>query len=63
VNCTSCGAPDAEPRYSFGIYAGRLCVKCCSKFRDNCGLGQPQGDPTTLDEFAYGGYPAIDGEP
>lgn len=62
--CTSCGQErdDVESRYSFGYYAGRLCVPCCSKFRDNCGLDQPQGDVTTLSEFEYGGYAAIEGD-
>jgi len=64
ISCTKCGTTDGEieGRYSFGIYAGRLCLKCCGSYRDNCGEGQPQGDVTELDEFAYGGYDAIDGE-
>lgn len=51
--CTSCGEikPDVRGRYSFGIYAGRLCEDCCWGYRDNCGIGQPQGDPKTLDEY------------
>ncbi len=62
--CSSCGKAtgDVEERYSFGIYAGKLCLKCCSNYRDNCGEGQPQGDVTELDEFERGGYDAIHGE-
>ena len=41
---------DVELRYSFGIYAGRFCVPCCSGFRDRCGLDGQQGDPRDLDE-------------
>lgn len=37
-------------RCSFGIYAGMLCVKCCAGYRDNCGIGQPQGNQADLDE-------------
>lgn len=61
-DCTRCGEPGAEPRYSFGIYAGRLCAECCKSYRDHCGLDQAQGDPTTLDEFEAGGWDAIEGE-
>ena len=53
VRCTKCGAmrEDVEPRYSFGIYAGMLCIPCCGGYRDNCGVDQPQGNPyTDLDE-------------
>ena len=62
--CTSCGEErdDVERRYSFGYYAGRLCVPCCEKFEYNCGLHQPQGDPTTLAEFEAGGWDALEGE-
>lgn len=53
MRCTSCGRErnDVEERYSFGIYAGRLCEDCCYKYRDHCGIDQPQGNPyTDLDE-------------
>lgn len=63
--CTSCGEHkpgDVGPRYSYGIYAGRLCTKCCSGYRDNCGLDQSQGKVEDTDEFAYGGYDAVYGE-
>ncbi len=48
--CTSCGEErsDVEERDSFGIYAGRLCVECCGKYRDNCGLDGEQGDQNYL---------------
>ena len=54
--CSSCGAEDSEKnpvdrRYSFGVYAGRLCEGCCSKYRDRCGLDGAQGDPRDLDEY------------
>jgi hypothetical protein len=47
THCTGCGkdSDSVEIRYSFGIYAGRLCDTCCGKYRDNCGLNQPQGNP------------------
>ncbi|MBW2411904.1 MAG: hypothetical protein JRF72_19080 [Deltaproteobacteria bacterium] len=51
--CTSCGKEkpgDVHERYSFGVYAGRLCTGCCAGYRDNCGIGQPQGCPADLDE-------------
>jgi len=50
--CTSCETDqDVEPQYSFGIYAGRLCPKCCLKYRDHCGIDQEQGDAyNDLDE-------------
>jgi hypothetical protein len=48
--CPSCREPgDVEERYSFGIYAGRFCLKCCGRYRDNCGEDQPQGDPAILE--------------
>lgn len=50
-DCTKCGSTkDVDTRYSFGVYAGRLCLKCCGAYRDNCGVGQPQGDYRELDE-------------
>ena len=52
--CRSCGkAGDVQVRYSFGVYAGVLCVKCCGKYRDNCGIGGRQGSPADLDEPYY----------
>jgi hypothetical protein len=54
---------DIEVRYSYGYYAGELCEDCArSKYRDNCGLDDGQGNPTDLDEFYLGGYDALDGE-
>lgn len=52
ANCTGCGMfkPHVAERHSYGVYAGKLCLLCCRKFRDNCGVGQPQGDPHDLDE-------------
>ena len=53
ITCSSCGkvdADDVEERSSFGVYAGRLCTKCCGTYRDNCGLDGDQGDPADLDE-------------
>ena len=43
---------DIDERYSFGVYAGVMCVDCAkSSFRDQCGLGgEEQGDPGDLDE-------------
>ncbi len=40
--CTRCGMArnDVEERYSFGVYAGKLCISCCAGYRDNCGLDQ-----------------------
>ena len=50
--CGRCGmvGDSVEERYSYGVYAGRLCPACCSSYRDNCGLDQPQGNPADLDE-------------
>lgn len=39
-----------QERYSFGVYAGRFCDDCCLTYRDHCGLDQPQGNPSDLDE-------------
>jgi hypothetical protein len=50
-HCTRCGREArTEERYSYGVYAGRLCLECCRSYRDNCGVGQPQGSPNDLDE-------------
>lgn len=51
--CSKCGKHDPEnvqERFSFGVYAGRLCSDCCIDYRDHCGIDQPQGDPSNLDE-------------
>jgi len=52
--CTGCGhegdADEVEPRWSFGVYAGRLCADCCMKYRDHCGLDFGQGDQAELEE-------------
>ena len=51
-NRDGCHAPGAS-RYSFGVYAGFLCVAHAREgFRDKCGLGPDgkQGDPAELDE-------------
>ena len=51
--CRRCGQekPDGEvrERYSFGVYAGRLCVDCCYGYVDHCGIDQPQGTPEDYD--------------
>ena len=49
--CTRCGKvkPDVEERYSFGVYAGRLCTECCFGYRDHCGIDQEQGRPEVLE--------------
>lgn len=63
--CTKCGETKpgkVDNRYSFGIYAGRLCEKCCRSFRDHCGIDQPQGDVRSLHEFEAGGWEAIEGD-
>jgi hypothetical protein len=50
--CSGCGhyLPDVEERWSFGVYAGKLCRRCCLGFKDHCGIDQPQGDPSELTE-------------
>lgn len=50
---------DVEERYSFGSYAGVLCVECAIQgFRDHCGIGGRQGSEQELDEYGPndGGY-------
>ena len=43
--------PDIEERYSFTVYAGKMCDDCAySRYRDHCGLDGAQGDPNDLDE-------------
>ena len=50
--CPVCGEPCdyIEERYSFGVYAGLFCDECCKRYRDHCGIDQPQGSPNDLDE-------------
>ena len=53
ITCSRCGKRDLfeiEERYSFNVFAGRLCEACCYTYRDHCGLDQPQGDPADLEE-------------
>ena len=61
TNDTVCGycqeiRDDVEVRYSFGVYAGKMCTDCCHGYRDNCGLDQPQGSPQDLDEQYWEDY-------
>ena len=39
-----------ETRFSYGVYAGKFCEKCCYTYADACGLGGYQGSPSDLDE-------------
>lgn len=40
-----------QERYSFGVYAGRMCEECAySRYRDHCGLDGKQGSAADLDE-------------
>jgi hypothetical protein len=63
--CSCCGAEESKTvvdrRFSFGVYAGRLCDQCAyKKYIDHCGLamdkngriyeGGEQGNPGMLDE-------------
>lgn len=52
--CPRCRAEvpvgQVRERHSFSVYAGKFCDKCCSSYRDNCGLDGCQGDPQELDE-------------
>jgi len=44
--CRRCGSTkQVEERYSFGVYAGRLCKRCCYGYSDHCGIDQRQGTP------------------
>lgn len=50
--CTKCGQykpGQVKGRYSFGVYAGRLCKACCKGYRDHCGIDQQQGSPSELE--------------
>jgi len=52
--CTKCAdhkPGEVRERYSFGIYAGRLCKDCCKCYNDHCGLDRPQGSPNELIEM------------
>ena len=51
--CSKCGTEnsDIEERYSFGIYAGNLCTACAMKYRDHCGIDQPQGTRQELEDL------------
>lgn len=54
VKCPKCRkqvpAGTVYARYSFTVYAGKFCDKCCNGYRDRCGLDGSQGDPNDLDE-------------
>ena len=40
-----------QERYSFGVYAGKMCDECAySRYRDHCGLEGSQGSAQDLDE-------------
>lgn len=66
--CSRCRQPkdDVLERYSFGIYAGKMCDDCAYRgYRDHCGLVRNpdgtysegrQGDPNTLDEQVEPNY-------
>ena len=55
--CSRCHSTKyVEERYSFGVYAGVLCIDCCTMYRDHCGVDQPQGSPNDLDEPYYEEY-------
>ena len=42
---------DVEKRYSFTIYAGKMCEDCAiSGFTDQCGIGRRQGTQAEIDE-------------
>lgn len=51
ARCSRCGQEpgDIEERYSYGVYAGRLCRKCCLEYRDHCGIDGRQGQPEELE--------------
>ena len=51
--CTRCGENNnVYPRYSFGVYAGKLCEDCCMKYRDHCGIDQGEGSAREFMDFA-----------
>jgi hypothetical protein len=42
---------DIDERYSFGVYAGVMCVPCAvSGFRDGCGETMPMGTRAQYEE-------------
>ena len=49
--CGGCGGfkADVEPRFSYGVPAGKRCKECCYGYRDHCGIDQPQGSPAELE--------------
>jgi len=55
AHCFGCGQekPDVEERYSYGIYAGKMCRNCAvMKYKDHCGvITGEQGDPRELEEL------------
>ena len=55
TECNSCQEPreDIEERYSFGVYAGKFCEDCCSKYVDRCGLDGEQGRPEDYEGTYY----------
>ena len=49
--CGKDGLDDVEERYSYGVYAGKLCTKCCYRYRDHCGVDDDeQGSPNEMIE-------------
>lgn len=42
-----------QHRDSYHVYAGYFCEECCYGYRDRCGLGGHQGNPSDLDETYY----------
>lgn len=50
--CSRCQSEEnVRERYSFGVYAGRLCRDCATGYRDHCGIDQPQGRPEELEQL------------
>jgi hypothetical protein len=47
--CRKCGEVKAtvDRRYSFGIFAGRMCNECAMTYKDHCGIDMPEGNPYT----------------
>jgi hypothetical protein len=44
---------DIEEQYSFGVYAGVMCMECARYgYRDQCGHGRPQGTREDYEELA-----------
>ena len=42
-----------QHRDSYHVYAGYFCEECCYGYRDRCGLGGHQGNPSDLEEAYY----------